>query len=163
MSKEHPLRIGFLIHDVSRLRRTVADKALRPLGITRSQSWVLAFLHRHEGAGMTQSELAKEMQVGKVTMGGLIDRLEEAGYVERRGDANDRRARRIFMTPAGKMLVRRMQVVSEKLNATLLEGIPDKDVVKVENVLALVKKKLVEMDAVPGSSSSEPPGRIVGD
>ena len=38
MSQEHPLRFGFLIHDVSRLRRTIADKTLRPYGITRSQS-----------------------------------------------------------------------------------------------------------------------------
>jgi DNA-binding MarR family transcriptional regulator len=160
MSKEHPLRIGFLIHDVSRLRRTVADKALRPLGITRSQSWVLAFLHRHEGSGMTQSELAKEMNVGKVTMGGLIDRLEEGGYVERRSDAEDRRARRIFMTAKGTNLVKRMQVVSEKLNAEILRGISDKDVVKVEDVLSRVKQKLIEMDAVPGSASA---GRITGD
>jgi MarR family transcriptional regulator for hemolysin len=162
MSKEHPLRIGFLIHDVSRLRRTVADKALRPLGITRSQSWVLAFLHRHEGSGMTQSELAKEMHVGKVTMGGLIDRLEEAGYVERRADAEDRRARRIFMTTGGKSLVRRMQSISESLNMRILDGISDRDVVKVEEVLMRVKKKLLEMDAVPGSSSA-PEGRVTGD
>lgn len=161
MSKEHPLRIGFLIHDVSRLRRTVADKALRPLGITRSQSWVLAFLHRHRGSGMTQSELAKEMHVGKVTMGGLIDRLEDGGYVERRADATDRRARRIFMTPKGANLVKRMQVVSETLNAEILRGIPDRDVVKVEEVLARVKKRLLDMDAVPGSASPE--GRITGD
>jgi MarR family transcriptional regulator, transcriptional regulator for hemolysin len=121
---------------------------------------VLAFLHRHEGSGMTQSELAKEMNVGKVTMGGLIDRLEEGGYVERRSDAEDRRARRIFMTAKGTNLVKRMQVVSEKLNAEILRGISDKDVVKVEDVLSRVKQKLIEMDAVPGSASA---GRITGD
>jgi len=161
MSKEHPLRIGFLIHDVSRLRRTVADKALRPLGITRSQSWVLAFLHRHEGSGMTQSELAKEMHVGKVTMGGLIDRLEEGGYVERRSDPTDRRARRIYMKPKGANLVEKMQTVSEDLNAEIFGGIPDRDVVKVEAVLARVKQKLLDMDAVPGSASVA--GKIAGD
>ena len=47
--EEHPFRIGFLIHDVSRLRRTVVDKALRPIGVTRSQWWVLANLSRHNG------------------------------------------------------------------------------------------------------------------
>src|SRR5262245_33864459 len=49
---EHPFRIGFLIHDVSRLRRTVVDKVLRPMGVTRSQWWVLANLSRHNRQGM---------------------------------------------------------------------------------------------------------------
>ena len=159
MSQEHPLRFGFLIHDVSRLRRTIADKALRPYGITRSQSWVLAYLHRHEGSGMTQSELAKEMDVGKVTLGGLIDRLEESGYVERRTDRSDRRARRIFMTGPGAELVLKMQIVSENLNREILEGISDKDVVKVEKVLARVKTTLIAMDAVPANAGK---GKIVG-
>jgi DNA-binding MarR family transcriptional regulator len=160
MSQEHPLRIGFLIHDVSRLRRTVADKRLRPLGLTRSQSWVLAYLNRQEGSGMTQSELAKGMDVGKVTLGGLIDRLEESGCVERRADPTDRRARRIYMTPKGAALVKKMQVVSTTLNEEILEGIPDKDVIRVEKVLARMKQKLVSMDAVPNNSSS---GKILGD
>ena len=72
---ERPFRLGFLIHDVSRLRRTVVDKALRPLGVTRSQWWLLANLSRHEGGGIVQTELSKVMDVGKVTLGGLIDRL----------------------------------------------------------------------------------------
>ncbi|MGI9324331.1 MAG: MarR family winged helix-turn-helix transcriptional regulator [Pseudomonadales bacterium] len=160
MSQEHPLRIGFLIHDVSRLRRTVADKALKPLGITRSQSWVLAFLGRKENAGLTQSELAIEMHVAKVTLGGLIDRLEESGHVERRKDPKDRRAYRLFLTGKGKRLIRRMQKVGEDLNQEILNGIPDKDVVKTEKVLAKMKEALLEMDAVAGNLAS---GKVVGD
>lgn len=43
------LRFGYLIHDVSRLRRTLFDRWLLPPGITRSQWWVLAFLSRDDG------------------------------------------------------------------------------------------------------------------
>ena len=99
--EEHPFRIGFLIHDVSRLRRTVVDKALRPLGITRSQWWVLANLSRDDGTAMMQTELARVMDVGKVTLGGLIDRLESCGLVKRQADPHDRRAKRIVMTQKG--------------------------------------------------------------
>ena len=52
---ERPFRLGFLIHDVSRLRRTVVDKALRPLGVTRSQWWVLANLRSEEHTSELQS------------------------------------------------------------------------------------------------------------
>lgn len=152
MSSEHPLRIGFLIHDVSRLRRTIVDKVLRPVGLTRSQSWVLAYLSRHQSSGMMQTELAKEMEVGKVTLGGLIDRLEESGYVERRPDPVDRRAKRIYMTRSGLALVKKMQKITEKVNAEILEGISEKDIAKTEEVLHRMKKKLIEMEAVPGDS-----------
>src|SRR6266404_110024 len=83
------LRLGFLIHDVSRLRRKVVDRVLKPLDVTRSQWWVLAFLSRDDG--MSQVALADELDLGKVALGGLIDRLEAVALVERRPDAVDLR------------------------------------------------------------------------
>src|SRR5438067_11869208 len=53
------LRLGFLVHDVSRLRRKAIDRVLKPLGVTRSQWWVLAFLSRRDG--MPQVNLAAEL------------------------------------------------------------------------------------------------------
>jgi hypothetical protein len=76
------LRLGYLIHDVSRLRRMMFDRALAPLGITRSQWWVLAFISRKDG--LPQTQLANELDVGKVALGALIDRLETAGFVTRK-------------------------------------------------------------------------------
>ena len=113
--EEHPFRIGFLIHDVSRLRRTVVDKALRPIGVTRSQWWVLANLSRHNGEGMMQTELAKVMDVGKVTLGGLIDRLEATGVVARQADPSDRRAKRVIITPRGLKLLTEIQEIASEL------------------------------------------------
>lgn len=157
MSKEErPFRIGFLIHDVSRLRRTVVDKALRPLGVTRSQWWVLANLSRHNGEGMMQTELAKVMDVGKVTLGGLIDRLEASSYVERQPDPADRRAKRVVMTPKGTKLLSQIQKVAKVVNAEIMGGISPADVTRAETVLHKMKQRLIAMDAVPGTSSSRP-------
>lgn len=64
------VRIGFLVHDVSRMRRTLFDQAMKPLGITRSQWWVLSQLSRHTRTGMLQTDLARDLDVGKVTVGG---------------------------------------------------------------------------------------------
>src|SRR5271170_539745 len=90
------LRLGFLVHDVSRLRRSIVDRVLKPLGVTRSQWWVLAFLSRADG--MSQVALAEELDLGKVALGGLIDRLEKTGLVSRRPDDDDRRVKRVFLT-----------------------------------------------------------------
>ena len=117
------LRLGFLIHDVSRLRRSAFDRCLKPLNVTRSQWWVLAYLSREDG--MTQSQLAEELDLGKVAVGGLIDRLEKSGLVRRQADAADRRVNRIFLEPKSKQLVARMRKVSHRMNAQILAGLSD--------------------------------------
>ena len=155
MAKEdHPFRIGFLIHDVSRLRRTVVDKALRPMGVTRSQWWVLANLSRHNGDGMMQTELAKVMDVGKVTLGGLIDRLETTGLLKRLADPSDRRAKRVVMTPRGTKLLADIQGIAAQVNAQIMNGISRNDISRTETVLYKMKQQLISMDAVPGGTTS---------
>jgi DNA-binding MarR family transcriptional regulator len=153
-SEERPFRLGFLIHDVSRLRRTVVDKALRPLGVTRSQWWVLANLSRHNGGGMMQTELSKVMDVGKVTLGGLIDRLEASGYVARQPEPGDRRAKRVVMTPKGIKLLGQIQKIAKVVNAEIMTGVSAKDVIRAEFVLHKMKEQLIAMDAVPGGSGN---------
>jgi len=153
--EEHPFRIGFLIHDVSRLRRTVVDNALRPMGVTRSQWWVLANLSRHNGKGMMQTELAKVMDVGKVTLGGLIDRLEASGLVKRQADPTDRRAKRVVMTPKGIKLLADIQVVATEVNARIMNGILRNDIARAETVLYKMKQQLIAMDAVPGGGNRD--------
>ncbi len=152
--EEHPFRIGFLIHDVSRLRRTVVDKALRPLGITRSQWWVLANLARDDGTAMTQTELARVMDVGKVTLGGLIDRLESGGLVRRQPDPADRRAKRIVMTQKGSRLLAEIHTVGREVDTSIMAGIPKGDIARTEALLAKMKQQLIAMDAVPGITSA---------
>jgi MarR family transcriptional regulator, transcriptional regulator for hemolysin len=138
------LRIGFLVHDVSRMRRTVFDQAVKPLGITRAQWWALANLSRHEGEGMIQSDLARLLDVGKVTIGGLIDRLEASGLVARRADDFDRRVKRIFITDRGYDVIEHMAEVGHLLNDDILKGIPADQIQMAEQVMHAMKENLRE-------------------
>jgi DNA-binding MarR family transcriptional regulator len=138
-------RFGYLVHDVSRIRRTVMDQVMRPYGITRSQWSVLSALSRGGNDGMMQVDLARLMDVGKVTVGGLVDRLEASGHVERRADANDRRAKRVFITAQGYEVIRLMIAVSTKLNRRVLKGLTPAEVQTVEKALLLVKRNLKEI------------------
>lgn len=147
--QQQPFRIGFLVHDVSRLRRTVFDKTLKPLGVTRSQWWVLANLSRHPGEGMMQTELAQVLDVGKVTLGGLIDRLEASSYVARQPVPNDRRAKRVVLTPKGTKLLTQCQKLAEVVNREIMAGIDPADILRAEAVLYQMKRRLISMDAVP--------------
>ena len=135
-------RIGFLVHDVSRMRRTLFDQAMKPLGITRSQWWVLSQLSRYTREGMLQTELARHLDVGKVTVGGLIDRLEAAGYVRRQPDAADRRAKRITITDEGRAVLRQMVAVGHGLNQVILAGLTPDQIEATEQALSLMKDNI---------------------
>ena len=137
------LRFGFLIHDVSRLRRIVVDRALKPLGVTRSQWWVLAFLSRRDG--MTQTALAADLDLTKVAVGGLLDRMEAAGHVERRADPNDGRARRVFLTKAGVQLVGSIRENVEQVELGILSRVPEQDLDQAARTLLALKETLLEM------------------
>lgn len=136
------LRLGYLIHDVSRLRRTLFDKWLSPLGITRSQWWVLAFLSRNDG--MPQTELALELDVGKVALGALVDRLEEGGFVERTLDPNDRRVKRVVLTAQSRALIETLREKSSEFNHCILEGIPREHLDVTTETLRIMKHNLLE-------------------
>ena len=135
------LRLGFLIHDVSRLRRSAFDRCLKPLNVTRSQWWVLAYLSREDG--MTQSQLAEELDLGKVAVGGLIDRLEKTGLLRREADASDRRVNRVFLEPKSKQLITRMRKVSHRMNEQILGGLNDTQLEAAATTLDAMKGNIL--------------------
>ena len=147
-------RLGFLMHDVSRLRRTVFDDFMQPLGVTRSQWWVLAYVSRHDG--MTQSDLANMLEIGKAALGSLVDRLEESGFVERRADAVDRRVKRIYLCSKGKQTIQEMSIQSHDMSERILEGMSMKERRMLAEQLNKVKQNLrrikSEMTASPEES-----------
>lgn len=150
---EANLRFGFLIHDVSRLRRIVVDRALKPLGLTRSQWWVLAFLSRRDG--MTQTALATDLDLTKVAVGGLVDRMEGAGFVERRADERDARARRIFLTRSGLRLVNKIRESVDVVEAEILSTVTEAELDQAAAVLLKIKSRLLEMADQNGDTTNE--------
>ena len=137
-------RFGLLLHDVSRTRRTLIDHWMKPLGITRAQWSLLGALSRGGNDGMMQVDLARLLEVGKVTVGGLVDRLEVSGHVVRRPDPDDRRAKRVYVTDQGWTMIRDMMAVAEQMNKKVLVGVSDGDLATVERVLMVVKNNIRE-------------------
>ncbi len=136
------LRLGYLIHDVSRLRRSAFDRCMKPLNITRSQWWVLAYLSREDG--MTQSQLAEQLDIGKVAIGGLIDRLEKSEFLRREPDATDRRVNRVFLEPKGMQLVTDMRKINHRMNARILSGLGDARLESTTGALVAIKANLLQ-------------------
>src|SRR6516164_11213549 len=110
---------AFLLNDVARMLRTYADHKAGQFGITRAQWTVLARLDRFEG--LKQSELAEMLDLQPISLTRLLDRLAENGLIERRDDPNDRRANRLYLTPAARPLLERLEGLGKAMMATVLE------------------------------------------
>ena len=135
--------VGYLIGDVSRMLRTVYDRRVEPLGLTRAQWRVLARLSRIEGC--TQTELAAELEIEKPTLGKLIERLEEKEWVTRRADENDARTKRVFLTKrAAPVLDEMFSLADEVLNAAIA-GLDRKEADQLNAALLQVKSNLSEL------------------
>jgi DNA-binding MarR family transcriptional regulator len=119
------IRLSFLIHDVSRMRRTAYDQLMKPRGVTRAQWWVLAHLSRNDG--MMQTQLADALDVGKASLGTLIERLEASGLIERREDPIDKRAKRVYMARAGQQLLKQMTQEENRFNERILRDLSWED------------------------------------
>jgi MarR family transcriptional regulator, transcriptional regulator for hemolysin len=152
-NKKTPFRAGFLIHDASRLRRTVFDQRLKPLGITRSQWWVLSNLDRGHDDGFSQIELARLLDIGKVTLGGLISRLEKNDLVTRVSDADDRRSKRVRLSTKGRALLDRLEVIALGVNQQIMENISAAEEQQLIETLTKMKLNLKAMDGVPLSTT----------
>jgi len=137
------LRLNFLVHDVARLRRQVVDRALKPLGLTRSQWLVLVYLARSEST--SQVALAEQMDIGKVALGGLVDKLEAAGLVARKPDPVDRRLKGLAITGEGQRVIAsiRERVTGEETE--VLRALDDTDLEVTVKTLRGMKANLTEM------------------
>lgn len=113
--------ILFTISDVGRLLRTYADQKARLHGMTRAQWAVLLRLERREG--LKQSDLADDLDIQPITLTRLVDRLCDSGLIERRPDPTDRRAKRLYLTPAARPLLDRIATQVEELAGTVLAGV----------------------------------------
>src|SRR3546814_5842575 len=81
--------LAFMIADTSRLLRRSFDERTRVIGITGAQWRLLFTVSRNEG--QNQGATAELLEVEPITLCRMIDRMDDAGMVERRPDPNDRR------------------------------------------------------------------------
>jgi len=136
--------LGFLIGDVSRLLRRRFDERARAIGVTRAQWRTLAMLNRNEG--LNQGRLAELLEVEPITLCRMVDRLEEAGHVERRRDPSDRRAWNIFLTAQSRPLIAQLRVIADELLKHALIGVAPNEQAQMARALDIIQTNLAGSD-----------------
>lgn len=136
--------LGFLLNEVHRMVRRDFNERVRPTGLTQGQWRALAYVSRMEG--VNQARLAERMEIRPITLGRLIDRLQEAGWVERRADPGDRRMCRLYLTPAAQPLIRRLRTLASETLDRALAGIGAQRRTQLVSTLKHIKENLSEND-----------------
>lgn len=147
--------LAFLLSDAARLLRTCADQEAGRFGMTRAQWGVLFRLQRNEG--LKQSELADLLEVQPITLTRLIDRLCDNGLIERRSDPNDRRAKRLFLTPAAKPVLEKVTAAAETMMTSVLSGLDQPAREAMRTSLTAMKSNLRQI--IQGRTEPDVPDR----
>jgi DNA-binding MarR family transcriptional regulator len=129
-----PFEIGETAHAL----RKAFDRLAVGLGVTRAQWKVLFKLTRTPG--LRQVELADMLDLEPITLCRIVDRLEEAGLVERTRDPEDRRAWRLHVTAGAQPLIEKLQRVGTMLVDQAFAGIDPKDIDIARKVLAQARE-----------------------
>ncbi|WP_421998874.1 MarR family winged helix-turn-helix transcriptional regulator [Reyranella sp.] len=132
--------IGYMLSDVARLIRTVFDRRVRDIGLTRAQWLVLTRLYRRPGA--SQTELADMLEIDRASAGRMIDRMEKNGWVERRPDGGDRRINRLHLTAEARKVHAAMWAIAEATVDDALSPLSATERVQFTSLTARVKGRL---------------------
>lgn len=132
--------IGSILADTSRMMRRAFDARARSIGVTRPQWQVLVTLGRHEG--INQGGLAEQLDVEPITVCRMVDRLQEAGLVERRADAADRRSWRLHLTPRAHELLDQLRPLADAMIEEAVDGISPENRKLLVRLLTQVRENL---------------------
>ena len=137
-------RFAFDVVETARAIRRDFDRRASVLGTTRAQWRVLARLAHRDG--QRQVELAEALDVEPITLCRMVDRLAEAGLVERRPDEADRRAWRILLTARAKPVIAELQALADDFHRDMLAGIADDERAAAQRILVRIRENLEQAE-----------------
>jgi MarR family transcriptional regulator for hemolysin len=135
---------GFLLNDTSRLYVERFEQRAGALGLTLPQCKTLVYLADHEG--ISQVQLAELTDLEPMTLVRTLDCLESHGWLERRSDPTDRRARRLYLKPKGKPLVDDIWHLVALTRREAFAGIPKKHADLMIELLERIQSNLVALE-----------------
>ena len=121
VAERPPRSVGFLISQLGFLSSRGFMEALEPVGIDPREFLLLRFVAASKG--QSQQALAERLAVPASRMVALVDRLEDAGLVERRPNAEDRRIRELHLTRKGRGALERAGKIAIDYETRLCAGI----------------------------------------
>ena len=134
--------LGFYFSDIARMLRKRFDATARADGLTGAQWRVLLAVVKQPG--LNQGKLAENLEVEPITVCRMIDRMEQAGLVERRPDPTDRRARLLYPAANADQLIGQLDVHGERLRDAMTFNLDAADCEKLLELLEKIRANLLD-------------------
>ncbi|HXQ51716.1 MAG TPA: MarR family transcriptional regulator [Stellaceae bacterium] len=136
---------GYVLFETARLMSKRFDQRARRLGLTRAQCQVLVLLVKHEG--INQAGLAELLELEPISLARCLDRMEQAGWIERRADPTDRRARLLYMSDKAKPVFDGILELGYETRMEALSGLTPRESEHLLDLLQRVRGNLAEKGA----------------
>lgn len=117
--------IGFLLQDVARLMRREFNRRVTDLELTQAQWRALSIMWRKPG--MRQCDLADTLEMQPISVGRLLDRMQAAGWIERKADPTDRRATQLYLTDRAEPIMSKLRKHGADTRAAALTGVSENE------------------------------------
>ena len=130
----------FLIEEVPRKLRRLFDASTARFGLTRTQWRALAYIFRTPG--LTQTELAKCLELERASVGHVIDQLEGAEYVERRPMKGNRRVWTLHLQPKAMQILPALREEAEAVYQRLFAGVSKDETAMLKRLLGTMSTNL---------------------
>jgi MarR family transcriptional regulator, transcriptional regulator for hemolysin len=134
---------GFLLHDVTRLYQRRFEQRSAQLSLTLPQCKTLSLLARNEG--ISQRQLADLADIDAMSIVRILDRMEADGWVERRADPQDRRARRLAVTAEARPILDQILEMGTATRTEVLEGL---DVQQRDQLVSMLERCQLNLQAL---------------
>jgi len=141
MSKIAYQELGRLMGSVCRLHHTRADQFMDKIGLYRGQAQLLMTLSEQDG--LSHSEIAEKLEISAPAATKVIQRMEEAHYVQRRADPADERVSRVYLQAQGHALIARIRRMFGQLDQTMFEGLSEPDLERFRDLLTRMQINLL--------------------
>lgn len=142
-------RLGTLVGLISRQWRKAVDARLQAFGLTEA-TWLPLLRLAQAGKPMRQKDLAAVLMLDTSSVVRILGNLDAAGLIEQRPDEEDRRAKAIIITEAGRALVRQVENVSQDIENEVVAGIADIDLATSRRVLETICRRLLAANESDG-------------
>lgn len=136
MNARRPARIAFLLSQLGADASAAFEDAVSSLGITASEAGLLRLVGRNPG--ISQKAVSEQLGVGPSRVVAVLDRLESAGYLERRRSATDRRSHELGLTPEGEQLLAALRPVAEAHEAAFTSALDEGDAARLAGYLEAI-------------------------
>jgi MarR family transcriptional regulator for hemolysin len=138
---------GFILKNIERLYTKRFEALAQELSLTLPQCKALFLLSRNEG--ISQKRLAELSEIEPMTLVRILDRMESDGWVERRPDPNDRRARTLYVTAGATPILQQIDKLSAQMRTEALSGLSGEQRNQLMSLLEQVYQNLLATKVEP--------------